>query len=90
MMRVENGQVAEAYNSFDFITFFEQTASRPAIPLCTAAVGRSNRLNIGHSTHSLRQSRALALDGSLAAGSQYRPWGPAYAPREAEAQASHP
>ncbi len=29
MMRVENGQVAEAYNSFDFITFFEQIGLLP-------------------------------------------------------------
>ncbi len=29
MMRVENGLVAEAYNSFDFLSFFEQMGQLP-------------------------------------------------------------
>ena len=29
MMRVEDGRVQEAYNSFDFVTFFEQTGQLP-------------------------------------------------------------
>lgn len=29
MMRIENGQIAEAYNSFDFLTFFSQAGLLP-------------------------------------------------------------
>ena len=43
MMRVEDGFVREAYNSFDFITFFEQTGLLPrdafALMLSGEAIG---------------------------------------------------
>ncbi len=41
MMRVENGLVAEAYNSFDLLTFFEQTGQLPRDALALLLSGET-------------------------------------------------
>lgn len=41
MMRVENDQVVEAYNSFDLLTFFEQTGQLPPDSLALLLTGES-------------------------------------------------
>lgn len=41
MMRVEDGLVAEAYNSFDFLSFFEQTSQLPRDALALLLSGET-------------------------------------------------